>query len=602
MKSTQLPFSNEKQRVELPTTTALYPTGTTINNAGKPLVFHPQAGKMSIGEFPTPDGSYLRYRTITAGQVQDIYTDPDTPSFLPGWVYAVEGQNPGLIIMQAVGARSLDVKNAWQVKQVPQQFGGTEEVANPVFYNVDTDTITPRVIDDSNYAKLDRRNDFQNCQVIREPNVAGETTIGGTFIEIRADNSSSGYGKLRVAGVDNQGLIESALILDSLHVQVAQDPVLDKDVVNKGYLVTQLSGVTIDQSNLVHKTGNESIAGVKTFTTSLIALGDTDPNGLTAPFILRAANKTNQIGATMILDAELIGGKKFTFGAIGSQVPGNVGSFVLFNATDGAYMFSVSSTGAGKFYSSVDAPTYFVAGNQVITYGNDQYGTGNQTMGIPGTGYNSRWNTGHVAQFIGDYWSFICQGTGANVTIDNYGNLTGVSTLTAGFLKGDGSQITNLPVATPNGGYGVVKTNSGPITLDSNGVLVLKYEGGGLAYDDDYNRLVIDHAISIDDTDQYRMVNAPLVKQYVDTKIAALQGTSTRVADAPVYTVTTAGAQTVPLGATATLLSQVQILEAATGKTRNAWKPNCTISGQNVQITTDAALKNGDKILITYFY
>lgn len=517
-------FSNSKVKVDLPLTQDLFPTGTTINNAGKPLVYHPQAGKMSVGEFPTPDGSYLRYRTITADQVQDVYGDPDVPSFLPGWVYAVDGQNPGLIVMQAVGARSLDVKNAWQVTQVPQQGGGSVEVANPVFYDVSTDTITPRVIDDSNYAKLDHRNYFTQAQVIREPNAAGETTIGGRAIEIRGDIAGLGYGLLRIKGVDNQGLFENALVLDSQHVQVAHDPILDDDIVNKGYLDSRLTGVTIDQTNLVHKTGDESIAGVKTFTTSLVALGDTDPNGITAPFILRAANINNQIGATMILDAELIGGKKFTFGSIGAQVPGSVGKFVLFNATDGVYMFAVSSTGEGKFYRSVDAPTYFVAGNQVITYGNDQYGSGIQTIGIPGTGYNSTWYTGHVAQFFGDYWSFICQGTGANVTIDNYGNLTGVNTLTAGFLKGDGSQITNLP------------------------------------------------------------------------------SSGTRVADAPVYTVTTAGAQTVPLGAPATLLSQVQILEAATGKTRDAWKPDCTISGQNVQITTDAALKNGDKIFITYFY
>jgi len=75
----------------------------------------------------------------------------------------------------------------------------------------------------------------------------------------------------------------------------------------------------------------------------------------------------------------------------------------------------------------------------------------------------------------------------------------------------------------------------------------------------------------------------------------------TRIANAAVFTATTSGAQTIAIGAAATGLISVTLLEAgSTTYTRLVWEGFCTINGTNLNITADPQIQPNDKILIKY--
>jgi hypothetical protein len=172
---------------------------------------------------------------------------------------------------------------------------------------------------------------------------------------------------------------------------------------------------------------------------------------------------------------------------------------------------------------------------------------------------------------------------------------------------GDGSQLTNLAIAQ-NGNTGVVRvTNeSNGLTVDNTGLLSLNISDG-LSIDSDSGYLRVNFVTDIRPAgvDPNAVGRISAIKQYVMEAIAAsgVGGTpsGTRIANAPIYTTTADGGQTVPLGATATGLVSVTVLEAGTTWARTIWEPYCTISGQSLTISTDAQLVAGDKILVKYY-
>jgi hypothetical protein len=141
--STKNILSNQKANIDLPKTQDLFISGTTVGDEGKPMVYHSLSKKLSLGDFPTPDSSYLRYRSLTVKQAQDNQQGLGT--FNPGWFYLLtDSQKDGGIFIQAVGLHSLAEEDAYQVVQVLQQGGGFIEQLYPVSYELATDTISPR--------------------------------------------------------------------------------------------------------------------------------------------------------------------------------------------------------------------------------------------------------------------------------------------------------------------------------------------------------------------------------------------------------------------------------------------------------------------------
>jgi hypothetical protein len=432
--------------------------------------------------------------------------------------------------------------------------------------------------------------------------------------------SGSAYALLSDSGLTSD--IKAAL--EASHGPSATNAFITQAEVNTA--IAAMSNA-VNDSNLVHKTGDESIEGSKTFTMP-VTINSPNANGL----LVSAANSDSATPVAQFLAPNNNGN---IFFALGKQIQGSA-------------LFGYSSFGSG--------PHAFFT-----------------TYGRPDTDFTISADNGYA-------------GLGTNSPserLDVQGNVKAV-----GFI-GDGSQLVNLPVQTQKL-YGTTgQSTDGTMTqkaatdalatkqdilteqvtlslgsatstnlpasyLDKAVILVsgsnnktvyLPVPGladVGKVIQINYNSYNIDDLISLNwmapgnPNASFPGANAPADKQLLQLRAfcaATLQVlrltrpfpyndviagwvitsvdysvTASRNGASPIFTATADGAQSVPLsfrgplGIRIPFIISVTCQEAATNSAKTVWDGYYKMSNQNLSISADAGIAAGDKLLVKYIY
>lgn len=216
---------------------------------------------------------------------------------------------------------------------------------------------------------------------------------------------------------------------------------IDYSLPNKPITFAGLSDIpdaytkTESDNEFVDKTSNQTITGTKTFDT-----GTTEPN------IVSNVSIDDQIGLSITNTA-------FT---VGMYLKNEANGHNIFsqNDVDGNGMYSINNGIGNNFYSENNSSgTGFFSNNTSTGEGivSENYGIGtgistlNTSTGIGIKSENSSSGHGIVsnAQIAATGFNYVGQNQGVNTfTVDKFGNTIGNS------FKGDGSQLTNIPLPT----------------------------------------------------------------------------------------------------------------------------------------------------------
>ena len=317
---------------------------------------------------------------------------------------------------------------------------------------------------------------------------------------------------------------------------------------------------TQELTNVVHKTGDETIAGNKTLSSKLTILD----NSASDSFIISNTNSSAQ--ASFLLNSNQVG---WSFGVSGS------GNSTLQNS------FFINQIGVG-IALAVDITNRVGLGTVAPT----------EKLDVNG---NVK-----AVRFIGD---------GSQLTnlpapnLSNYAKLNTINTFTNRQIIRYANSFTNL--------------DPGGVQILSGGIGKASLLGPGQIQFTNYNNISIPTA-TIREANNILYLEASYVqvsqdpvndldvatKQYVDNALAnagnGTGGASAAISRFTTFTVSTDGAQTITLPAAAQDAINVMVLESG-GFVRTIWAEDYSVSGNILHISADANLKAGDKISGSYF-
>lgn len=646
MKSTQLIISNEKQVVNLPTTSSLYPNGTTAANTGKPIVWHPTEGKMSIGEFAT---GVVKAVTITVAQAQDYQNNPNVGAFVPGdFYFLADGNNDGSILIQAVGLQSLAEQDAYQIIRTPKQGGGFTESYTAISYDLATDTISPRqsgstgsgnVVIEQNLnsnsttavPSIKAVADAINAHSIDESNLVhktGDEVVYG----VKHFPNGIGLGNMSVQNVKNAGY---ALGVGGNFAVVATDG-HDGDGAfrlraTQDYAGIQATKVNITDNHILalNADGGNVGVGTKTPTEKLEVNGNIKANFIIAdgskltnlPItkytaganISIANNVITAVGINNKVDKYVIDG--IAYNSVADAIPnlytnatltlrGNINDFLQYPVIDNSTI---------DCNSAVLSTSNFLIGDALSTNAynlNIIGGSHVSSIGISSTKSTTKNKVTITDAVLGSsgYYIFSTEGVPANNIIDEieFVRLKGVKTTSAGQVPifrfvgntytGDRPlkiTFTDCDIESTIGNvFGGFTPRGTKIylrgTTKIKGLTGINLVNGLRSADANVN------TGGSGSTVQY--TQAEII---VDERPVANSGMS--IAQFPEFTATSTGTQNIVLGAGAIGVLTVQVSEAITGATRTIYLGNCTVANNVLTISANSKINIGDKIIGNYY-